>query len=98
MVNKVDLIKRNDDELFANICKLIFKKALSSLSYISPLVLYDLLKLTKTNKYGLGLFTHKVKKIFDTQNEDMKSSKRLIYNKVSKFLPYETPTALKEVS
>jgi len=50
-----------------------------------------LLKLTHSSKQGLHVFKDKVRTIFKQQNEDMKSSKRLVYNKVGKFMAYEVP-------
>lgn len=95
---KVDCIQSNDPELFTTICKLIFKKHFNSLIYCSPLILSDLLKLTESNKHGLGFFKPKLRELFKSQHEELKSSRRQIYNKVSKFMAYEVPVFVYPVS
>ena len=84
--------------MFTSICKIIFKKSKASLHYISPYILADLLRLTMTNKHGLGIFKNMVQHVFNIQGEEMKTSKRLVYQKVSKFLPFDTPIYLNFLS
>jgi hypothetical protein len=80
--------------MFTTLCRFVFKKYFKSLSYCSPLILSDLLKLTQSNKHGLGLFKSKVSDVFKLQNEELKTSKREVYNKVSKYMAYECPMYL----
>lgn len=58
---------RNDPELFKEFCKIVFKKYFSSLIFTSPLILSDLVKLTESNKYGLGVFKQKLRSLFKNQ-------------------------------
>ena len=80
--------------MFVQLCKYVFKKHYKSLTYCSPLILADLLKLSESNIYGLGVFKTRLHDIFRHQNEELKSSKRQIYNKVSKYMAYEYPMYL----
>ncbi|CDW86819.1 UNKNOWN [Stylonychia lemnae] len=91
---KIDTIQSADPELFTTICKIIFKKHFNSLIYCSPLILSDLLMLTESNKHGLGFFKSKLRALFKSQQEELKSSRRNIYNKVSKFMAYEVPVKI----
>ena len=69
----------------------MFKKYFKSLTYCSPLILAELVKLTQSNKLGLGMFQAKVLEAFKNQNEELKSSKKEIYNKVLKVMAFECP-------
>jgi hypothetical protein len=50
------------------------------------LILSDLIKLLETNKHGLAFFKDKVKKVFKSQKDDLKTSRRLVYDKVQKYM------------
>ena len=77
--------------MFVTLCRFVFSEHPKSLSYCSPLILFDLLKLVESNKHGLGFFKAKVQKAFKYQNEKFKTSKKEVYNKVSKYMAYECP-------
>jgi len=75
-------------------CKLIFKKHFkTSLSLASPLILADLVLLTQNTESnsGLHVFSKKVVDLFRHQKEDLKTSKRMIFEKISKYFPYDQP-------
>eukprot|EP00347_Sterkiella_histriomuscorum_P009398 403341366 len=98
LCSKIDQISQYDHDLFTQMCKHIFKKNFSSLIYASPLILSDLVKLTESNKLGLGVFKTKLRELFKQQSEELKSSRRQVYNKVSKFMAYEVPITAYPVS
>jgi hypothetical protein len=67
MVTQYHAIKQHDDEIFNLICKILFKKNFSSLTYCSPLILSDLLNVVNTGQYNLHFFQRKVKEAFKQQ-------------------------------
>ena len=86
------MLQREDPHLFTSVCMLIFKKHFkSSLIYCSPFILADLLKVTRSSKTGLNVFKAKVQDLFKSQRRELQSTKYEIYNRVSKFLPYDQP-------
>jgi len=94
LVARHSFLQREDSYTFTQIVKLIFRKHFkSSLTYCSPLILADLLRVTqqKTNNSGLSFFKNKVYDLFKKQREEMQSTKREIYNKISKFFPFDSP-------
>jgi hypothetical protein len=65
LVKKHEVIYREDDQLYMQFVKIIFRVGVNSLQYSSPIILHELLQLTETGYEGLGIFKDKVKQIFD---------------------------------
>ena len=79
LTTNYEVISEDDPEVFAQLCNIIFKKGLNSLQYISPIILFELLKMTYIKKLGLEHYTDKILRIFKKQDEVARSSKREVY-------------------
>ncbi len=95
IVAKHALLQREDPITYTQICKLVFKKYFkSSLAYCSPLILSDLLRVAQNKgdrSTGLHFFQRKLFELFKSQREQMQTSKRLVYDRISKFFPFDQP-------
>jgi hypothetical protein len=94
MVHKYRTLQTEDTQTFTKILRMIFKTHYkSSLIYCSPLILADLLKLCQqmSSKTDLSFIKTKVLEIYKLQRQEMQTTKIEIYNKISKFFPFDSP-------
>lgn len=58
------MIREHDEDLFTQICKILFRKNFNSLIYCSPLILSDLLNLVTSGQNQLHFFKDKLNEVF----------------------------------
>ena len=91
------MIKCVNLDVYGKISKLLFHKKFGSLEYSSPFILEELLECIQDVQglnYGQPQMQHiakKVKALMDGQAETLKSSRISTYNKLLRWMPFQTP-------